>query len=259
MLGNFDLALLLRWITLIAVGLAVVRLFSAGLHRRYRFFFAFLVFLICRSGLLMAFDVRSAWYFKIWFVTEPVSWIFYAAVLLELYSLVLQSHKGLYTVGRWALYGALAIALLLALFSLAAPTRGAFDQSRLIGLMLVAGRGVLLSMVLFLVLILAFLSRYPVTLGRNVIIHTIVYSAFFLSCTLAFLIRTILGFQVAQPVNLALSGIGAACAVAWAVLLGPEGERRPVRLHMVWNRSREQTLVNQLDSINAALLRVARK
>ncbi|MFB3827572.1 MAG: hypothetical protein ACE15B_12440 [Bryobacteraceae bacterium] len=239
--------------------MTAIRLLWAGLHRRYRVFFAFLVFMVCRSGLLMACDVRGWWYARIWIVTEPVLWVFYVALVLELYSLILQSHKGLYTLGRWALYAALAIALALSLFSLAAPARDPFNQSRLIALLLVIERGLLLSVVLFLILMLAFLSRYPITLTRNVLIHSIVYSLFFLSYTLAFLIRSMLGYQVAKPVNLALSGVSALCALTWAVLLSPAGEHRPIRLRGVWSRSRERVLVEQLDSINAALLRAARK
>jgi len=257
--GSIDLALALRWITLLGIALTAARLLRAGMYRKYRIFFAYLIFWLLRSGVLLTLNVRSALYAKIWILTEPVLWFFYIFLLLELYSLILQAHKGLYTMGRWALYGALLLAITVSSIIFAAPSRDPFNQSRLIALLLVLERGLLLSLVVFLLLILLFLSRYPISLTRNVIIHSIVYAAFFLSNTLAFLIRSMFGYEVARPVNIFLMGVSAACVLAWLVLLSPAGERRVVRFRLLWNRGEEKHLAGQLETMNAALLRLAGK
>lgn len=256
--GSADLALVFRWITLFGIALTAARLLRAGLYRKYRVFFAYLLFWLARSGVLLALDVRSTLYFKIWILTEPILWIFYILLLLELYSLVLEAHRGLYTFGRWALYGASALAVATSSVMFLAPLRG-FDDSRIMPLMLFVERGLLFSLVLFLVLMLFFLSRYPVSLTRNVITHSIVYAAFFLSKTPAFLIRSMFGRDVAAEVNLFSMGVSAACVVAWLLLLDAAGERRLVRVHLFHSAAQEKRLMGELDNINSALLRMARK
>ena len=196
---------------------------------------------------------------KLWIVTEPMLWFFYILLVLELYSLILEAHKGLYTIGRYALWCALTLAVLSSGASLLPPYAGAFYPSRIMGFYLLTERGLLFSLVIFLLLILGFLSRYPVSLSRNVLIHSGVYSIFFLAGSTTFLIRTLLGYEVARPVNTALTGIAAACTLAWATLLSRQGEavRRTVRA--TWDPEEEGRLIGQLSSLNTTLLRVARK
>ena len=78
-----------------------VRLFASGLHRRYRVFFIYLVFATLRTGALGAIGPKANTYEKLWVLTEPLEWLLYALVVLEIYALVLQDYRGLATVGRW--------------------------------------------------------------------------------------------------------------------------------------------------------------
>jgi hypothetical protein len=50
----------------------------------------------------------------------------------------------------------------------------------------------------------------------------------------------------------------ALCVLAWAVLLGKRGEVR-TRTAFIWNAGEEERLLGQLSTLNAALLRTARK
>lgn len=249
---------LLRWLTLAGMLFVCARLWRSGLHRRYRVFFVYLVFSSLRSGVLLTMDVRSGSYVKLWMITEPVLWIFYILLILELYSLILESHKGLYTAGKWAMYGALAVALLFTFATMAPSSSGLFvPPNPMVAIMLIE-RALLLSLVVFLILLLAFLSRYPVTLSRNVLIHSVVYSVFFLSGSLTFLARSLLGKPVARPINTLLMAVTGLCVLAWAVLLGSRGEVR-TRTAFIWNAGEEERLLGQLSTLNAALLRTARK
>ena len=220
----------LRWFTLAVLCLTWMRLLRCGLHRKYRMLFAYLVFSSLRSSVLLGFPTHSGTYAKIWIVTEPVLWLFYILVVLELYSLILENHKGLYTLGRWAMYVAFAAAVAFSSLSLLAPA-DAVQKSRIMPFLLLTERGLLLSLLIFLFLILAFLSRYPITLTRNVIVHSVVFSVFFLSNSVAFLLRSIFGLEVARPANALLMATTAACVVAWLVLLNPKGEARKVHLN----------------------------
>lgn len=251
--------LCLRWFTLVGMLLVCARLWRTGLHRRYRIFFVYLVFSSFRSGVLLTVDVRSGTYMKFWISTEPLVWIFCILLVLELYSLILESHRGLYTAGKWAMSAALAVALLFTFATVAPSANRALDSNFILGAFMLITRALLLSLVVFLILLLLFLSRYPVTLSRNVLIHSVVYSIFFLTGSLAFLIRSLFGYSVARPVNTFLVGVTAACVVAWALLLSRKGEVHRTQAGFSWRAGEEHRLIGQLDSLNATLLRVARK
>ena len=84
---------------------AALRLYQLDLNRVYRFFFAYLVLTTARSLLLLPFNVRENTYGLIYLATLPILWVFYILIVLELYSLVLQNYSGIYSLGRWTLYG----------------------------------------------------------------------------------------------------------------------------------------------------------
>src|ERR1035437_358755 len=80
-----------------------------------------------------------------------------------------------------------------------------------------------LALALFILLIVWFLSRYPIQLNRNVLVHTGVYSVFFLSNTLVLLLW-LFQINVIETVNKFLTGITSLCGVAWWLLLSAKGE-----------------------------------
>jgi hypothetical protein len=100
------------------------------------------------------------------------AWIFHILVVFELYRLVLEDHKGIYTLGRWAMYAAFAIAIPISILSLIPHfTIHTPDNTRYMGYEFATARGIDFSLALFLVLILLFLIRYPMKLSRNVVVH----------------------------------------------------------------------------------------
>jgi hypothetical protein len=98
---------LLWGFSIVANATAALRLYQLDLNRVYRFFFAFLVLTTVRSLFLLPFRLESNTYALIYLVTLPILWVFYILIVLELYSLVLQNYSGIYSLGRWTLYGAL--------------------------------------------------------------------------------------------------------------------------------------------------------
>ena len=206
----------------------------------------------------MGLDTRSALYMQVWIITEPIRWILFILLVLELYSLILERHRGLYSAGRWALSAAMAVAMLVSLISLV-PATGSGTLSRLYAFYMLTERGLLASLVVFLLLLLWFLSRYPVELSRNVLVHSATYALYFIAGSLVILARGMLGYEFAQPVNLALMGITFFCMVVWAAFLTPAGEKITRKSRPTWIPGDERRLLEQLDSLNAALLRVSRK
>jgi len=253
------LVLFFEWVSLSGAGLTALKLFRSGLYRRYRFFFVYLVSLVPYGICVLALDVKSGLYQKFWTVTAPLFWFLYLLVVFELCGLILEKHKGLYTLGRWAMYLGLAVAVTLSVLSLLPRITPAMPQrSRIMGYILATERGVDFSLGIFILLILFFLTRYPVPLTRNVVVHSVVFSLFFLSNTLGLLLRSVFGLHVSPEINLFLMGISSACVVAWLVLLNAKGEKVQVTTRQ-FGRGDEARILLQLDSLNDTLLRASRK
>jgi hypothetical protein len=238
------------------------------LYRRYRVFFAYFVFRVpYMTGFLILArakgppghaGVNSDAYFRLFFYSEPLLMVFYILVVVELYGLVLEQYKGLYTLGRWAMYAAVAIAVIVSVLTFLpkiAPTIP--EPSKHLMYEMAVERGVDLSLVIFILLIVLFLSRYPIPLSRNVVVHTVIYAVFFLSDTLVLLLRTVVGKRMNSTASLCLTILTSACTLAWWLLLSAKGEEVQVNAPQLAPGS-EARILQQLDSLNATLLKVAR-
>jgi hypothetical protein len=237
--------------------LMVLKLYRTGLYHRYPIFFAFFIFRIPNSIWPLFLDLSSDLYQKMWVLTDPIGLGFYVLMVVELYKLVLEKYKGLYTLGRWALYISLAISVLISAISLLPQIKPSLPQrSKIMFYMLATERGIDTALAIFIILILCFLSLFPVKLGRNVRSHALVFSIFFLSNTFVLLIRSLFGKRLTDEVNTILLGVTAASVVAWLTLLRTAGEdsRLPPA---AFGPEDESRLLNRLDSLNAALLRAS--
>ncbi|MBS1856978.1 MAG: hypothetical protein JST11_16535 [Acidobacteria bacterium] len=197
-------------------------------------------------------------YFWAFVYTGPLVLIFYILMVRELYHLVLEDYRGLQTAGRYAMYLSLAGAVAISILALLPKFTPTMTQSSK-GLFLVsaAERGVDTALAVFIILLLALLSRYPIQLRRNVRVQAVIYSIFFLSSTMVLLARMVLGKQSVATLNAASSVISVCSIFAWLVMLSPEGERAPQRRTDARAKN-EQRLLLQLEELNAALLRVSR-
>jgi hypothetical protein len=195
-------------------------------------------------------------YFFIW--SEPVIMIFYVLIVLELYRLVFERYQGLYTLGRWAMGAALVIAGAISAISFwAARALVQAQNSAIAGFELKAEARLDLALVLFILLIIWFLSRYPIRLNRNVVVHTVIYSVFFFANSLV-LVFWLFQIRIVDVVNTSLMGIASACAVAWWIGLSPKGEEVQVHLPSL-GPGAEQRVLQQLEALNATLLKASHK
>jgi len=252
---------LLEFLILSACLLASIKLTYNGLYHRYKALFAYLVFrFFYTCALLFVFrNTRSFSYLWFFLLTEPAIWIFYVLVVIELYSLVLERHRGLYTLGRWVLYGGLSLSLLISgLALLPELSGGKQQQSRVLPYYVAIERGVDFSLLIFLLLILLWLTRYPVPLSRNVLVHSVAYTFLFLSNTAGLLVRVIFGFTLTGPVNTLFLGIGAVCILMWLIFLTPKGEDVRVNLPSL-GPEHEKRILSHLDALNKTLLKVSRE
>src|SRR5579871_1941688 len=97
-----SLVSVIEWASLVGSLLTAFKLHRTGLYRRYRVFFAYFLFRVANAVFPLLLDRGSPAYFRYWIFSQPVVWVFYVWVVLELCRLVLEKHRGLYTLGKWA-------------------------------------------------------------------------------------------------------------------------------------------------------------
>jgi hypothetical protein len=261
------LVLYVFWLTIAGHLFLYLRLRHEGLHRVYRFFAAYLVFRVVRASLLAVAPPVSGqlmygtWvspfsnsaYGWIWLVTEPVLWVFYILIVLELYTRVLESYKGIASLGRWAVLGGLVISLVIASFTLRVDLSGPGTPDPVLTYTFVVQRGVFSGLVVFLLLATNFLVWVPVPVSRNSIVHTLVYTVYYLLLSLSIFVRNVQGSRAANLGNLAMGLTTLACLAAWSKLLTRAGERKTASLRQ-WSPEQQARLIEQLAQINATLL-----
>jgi len=245
------------WLAGILLPLALfIRLFRLKLTGNYRFFLTYLLFDSVRSLVLWFHSPGSDFFRNLWLATEPVIWIMYVLVVLELCSLVFKDYRGIHALGRWIIYGSSVISVLVSIITVLPTWKHSKDAVFSVPRYLMIERGFDFAIVLLLLLLLAFLVLFPIQLSRNVIIHSILYAIFFMSNSMGILIVNLTGYRLSIPVSTSLMGVSVLCVIGWLILMSAEGEHKIVAIRPA--PVDESRLVAQLAEINATLMR-ARK
>jgi hypothetical protein len=185
-------------------------------------------------------------------------------MVFELYRIILARHKGLYSLGQRAMFAGIVISVALSALALLPHITPQLEQKSVtrevshVAYFTAGERGIDGSLVIFLLFMMFLLSWYAVPLCRNVVVHAVIYTVFFLSSTLQLLLHSVFGAKNMDELNTGMTAVSCVCMLAWFFLLTPEGEE--VRVKQPWiGREQEERILSQLDSINAALLRTTRK
>ncbi len=260
----------MSWLAIAGYVVLYLRLRQQGLRRVYRVFAAYVLFRAARTVALVT--LPRVWYAVLhrpfvpyannaygwlWALSEPMVWILQVLIVLELYSLVLQNHKGIASFGRWAVLGGLAIATVVSSVTLPAEMSHSAEKFTILRTYFLVNRGLDASLVVFLLIITAFLAWFPVPLNRNVVLYSMVYALYFTVGALAELARNLGGLAAWSGVNLAINGLELLCLGIWIAFLNRAGEARTVVVHQTWTAQHEEFLVRQLEAINAGLMRSA--
>lgn len=243
----------------LASAFVVWRLYSLGLHRVYRYFFAGMALAVIRTAVLFPFGPRTEIYYRIWVATQPLLWLFYVLIVSELYSLSLKHYRGIRSLGRWFFFGAVATAAIISALTVlptitAPPTR--YPMTYYYALI---ERGIATSLAIFLVLLLLLVSWFTIPLSRNLLTHCVVYSVFFFANNVIFLYRHVGGKAASDLHNISKLTVALGCYYCWAFLLSRSGEDRITSLHLGRTPLDEKRLLGHLEGLNATLLRTARK
>ena len=250
-------------LNLSAIALVIWRLYYLGLNKIYRYFFASLALSLVRSAILFPFSLNTQTYFWLWAITQPLVWLAYVLVVGELYILVLRRYSGIYSLGRWFFFGALALSVMisgLTVLPTLSSAGSATGKRFMLYCLAFVERGFETGLAVFLLLLLALVAWFSVPLSRNLLIHCSVYAVYFIAQNVI-----VLYWHTGGIGNPTLAGsilrlsIGTACYLCWVALLTRQGEDRTASLRLGRNLADEKRLLSQLESLNATLLRTARK
>jgi hypothetical protein len=249
----------LWWLSLALEAGLLVRLSVSRLHRLYTWFAVLICLELARGVAVLPVDPRKdlfAWYFLL---TEPLKWFLFILVVLELYSLALKEHQGIATFSRWIMTASVLAAVAISALTLSADLSRPARRFPILIYYSVIERGLMFSLVLFLLLITAFLVWSPIAVRRNVVVHAGILSFFFLSSAMALFIRNVAGYELTRTISTVLFFVHNSCYLLWIAFLNKRGEEKVVVVRRSWDTDDEVRLTQQLDAINTFLLKTARK
>jgi hypothetical protein len=219
-----------------ASALVIWRLYSLDLHKTYRYFFASMALSVARTAVLFAFSPGDEIYYQVWAATQPLVWLFFfSAVTVSVLISGLTILPGLANEANLP-----ARSLLLYYYG--------FIE-----------RGLITSLAIFLLLLLAFVAWFGIPLSSNLLKHCAFYSGYFFASNV---IQLYWHTQVARTGNIASAlklSVAFVCLMCWVFFLSRRGEDRTASLRLGRNAVAEKKLLTQLENFNATLLRSARK
>jgi len=247
----------LQILSLLCCLLAVARLIQLRLVRVYPFFFSFLCIPLALQAVVVTYGPGSLAFFWSWWCLEPLRNISYILVVWELFSAVFRNYAGLRSLSRWVMGLAAAFAPVGLVLTMLAP--GSKIVSKTMTFRLVRfERGITFGLVIFIIILLYFISKYPIKLPRNNVVLCILYTIWFLGDSAFLLTASFLpkGHEDIMNDGLAVFEIGS--YLGWAVLLSKTGEYQETRVRQNISREREQVLIGELTAMNEVLLRAGR-
>jgi hypothetical protein len=183
------------------------------------------VFALRSSLLILSMTNSRSTMSNAWKVTEPLVWLLWSWIVLELFSKWTSSYPGIGRFGRY-LFGALiTVALLVSLICWPFEWK-ALVFAHDVRIYFILNRVLMATLALFIVSIWLFFRGYPAAVAPNVVRHTCITAAFFVANALSWLALTLSGLKMGAPLNLLIVGAAFASFSAWAVMLTRKGEER---------------------------------
>lgn len=238
----------------------LVKLWSSGLLKLYKLFFAYLAvdFLSSIGGMAIPFHSSTYAYFYV--AAQTVKIAIAAFMLVEIYSLALEQHPALAQFGR-------SVIRYILLAAAAIPFIGVFlDQSSsnphpYLRAFFTFERTMDSTMAIFLIFISVFMAWFPVRLRGNVIVYIGGFIVWSLSRSayIDVINHWINDKNVKLATNIAQMCIALGCLVFWLVGFKRQGEARTAVVGHLWNRAEADRLTGQLETINDGLAKLRKR
>jgi hypothetical protein len=248
----------LPYLQIAGFAVLLARLYLSNLSGVYRAFSLYAAIALIRLIVLAALPYGKNIYAQFYFVSETIIWILCALALLEVYGMVLRNHSGIATLGRWALTGSVGASIVLSMCTLLLDYQNSAVKYPILDNFLLLSRLVMVSLLLFVLFIGAFLMYFPVELSRNTVLHCRIFSVYFLVKASTYMAARIVPPEALLHVNAAIQVMITLCCVFWAIWLTPQGERTVSKMRQHWDAGQEERLMSQLDAINRTLVHSAK-
>jgi hypothetical protein len=233
-----------------ALSILCLRMWLAALHRIYVCFFSYLLLELLQTLIPILVPLGSVLYQYMYLASQAIIVAFSVLVVLELYSKVLRDLPGMAGTARRYIEATLSVAILIAFLLL----RLGKTVANHIGYVISFERTVMASLVVFVLLVSAFLVYYPIPLGKNVVAYSVGYAVWFLTKATTTLLVT-LDRSWVRPLGSIAMAISVLCLTFWIFALSREGDAKRIVVGHQWNPEDDQRLLAQLDAINASLQR----
>jgi len=247
----------------------VMRLISLRLHDVYRVFCGFLLFETF-SQIFIAFERYSALghhmdYRITWLVMRMGYWLLSIWMVYALLRAILQRLPGILRLSKRVLNIAFPLALVIALLS-AIPEYVASGTPEVlvrvdyfVSVALIFERLLSTIAVLTLLLMLAFVLWFPVRMPRNLAVFSIGFVVYFTAKTMLLLLYSFRSREMPELVDFGVTFILCMCLGCFITFLNRDGERSPVVMGHSWEANRQTQLLNDLEKLNAVLVRAGRR
>ncbi len=245
--------------------IVVVRLLTLRLHRVYSVFCFFVMFNLANSsgGWLnekLPHPVED--YRLLWMFFAAIGWVAILWMVYGLLQALLDTLPGILRFSRKLLNIIISGAVIITLLT-ARPEFGALQRSEIpfvdfsLDIAFILERVITTVALIVLLCILAFVLWFPVRIPRNLVVFSFSYIGYFGAHTGLLLMRDL--SHSFDPYYLSMAdGILLSCCFFFiTVAVRKSGEAVPLRIGHRWEPSQQQKLVQQLEAMNASLLKGA--
>jgi hypothetical protein len=232
----------------------VFRFLVTGLFRKYPYFFGFLLVASLQALVLSFISQNSPSYFYPWLVSQALLTCFGLLIVLELYTLILRDLAGIASASRRYIKICLGLAIAGSSVLLLLERK----PQTLITTFTIMDRVLVTSLLIFVLMLTAFLVYYPVPINRNLVVYSIGYAVYYMFKGIGLLIINI-NYTWGRQFSIVVVAAFALSLLFWLVGLSRQGEEKTLVIGHRWNRDDQEEILERLKSINARLLRTGRR
>jgi hypothetical protein len=236
----------------------IASLVRNGLFRVYQWFFAYLSADVLETAAGLVAQTNRRLYAQIYFAGQSIKIVVAVLVVLELYKLALERHPALSHFGRMTVAYVLAVAAAVAGFGIMLDRTIAEGDSAVLHHFFTFERTMDLWMLLFLLIVVCFMSWFPIALKRNSAWYIAGFMVYFFSRS-AGLLMINLSPQWKAAISDVVLVTSIVCLLVWLFALTRRGEEITTVVGHRWSPSEAKRLSGQLEAINAKLARLSRR
>jgi hypothetical protein len=245
----------------------VVRLLVLRLHSVYAVLCAFVLFDVFAS-VAVVIDKYFPYmhdYRILWIALRAVTWVLSLWLVYAVVDAMLSNLPGVLRLSRKVMGVAFVVGVMIALFT-APPeySASAFANSsdpvaRAVVAAFVMERGIFMAALIVLLAMLVFILWFPVQMPRNLAVFSIGIIVFLTSHAGLPLWHTFWPKLDLGTMSTIEAFLLASCYAYWLLFITKAGQLKPVRMGHSWGPAEQRRMIGQLEAMNDALLRAARR